>query len=124
MRDFLAIAKALGDQNRVRTVMAVKDGELCLCQIIDLLQPLAPSTVSKHVSLLLQAGLLELKKDGRWRYYRLPRGKTPPVVRDALRWALQSLNNDPVVDRDAKVLQVVRKKDLEELSTCYRSQAG
>jgi ArsR family transcriptional regulator len=121
MRDFLAIAKALGDENRVRTLMAVKDGELCLCQIIDLLQPLAPSTVSRHVSLLVQADLLELRKDGRWRFYGLPRGKTPPAIRDALRWALRSLTNNPVVVRDARVLRAVRKKDLGELSACYRS---
>ena len=102
--------------------MAVKDGELCMFQIIDLLHPLAPSTVSKHVSQLLQAGLLEMRKDGRWHFYRLPRGKTPPAVRNAVRWVLQSLNNDRMVARDAKVLRAIRKKDLRELSTCYRSR--
>jgi ArsR family transcriptional regulator, arsenate/arsenite/antimonite-responsive transcriptional repressor len=43
---------------------------LCLSQIIELLG-LAPSTVSKHMAILHQAGLAETRKDGRWIYYRL-----------------------------------------------------
>ena len=33
-----------------------------------------PSTVSKHLSLLSEADLVEVRKDGRWAYYRLPQG--------------------------------------------------
>jgi DNA-binding transcriptional ArsR family regulator len=64
VRDFLSITKALSDEARVRALLAVKDGELCLCQIIHLLR-LAPSTVSKHMSILVQAGLLECRKERR-----------------------------------------------------------
>jgi DNA-binding transcriptional ArsR family regulator len=45
-------------------------GELCVCQVTEVLQ-LAPSTVSKHMSILRQAGLVEARKEGRWIYYRL-----------------------------------------------------
>ena len=48
MFSFMAITRALSDQNRVRTLMALRDLELCVCQIIELLE-LAPSTVSKGV---------------------------------------------------------------------------
>jgi len=58
MREILAIAKALSDESRLRALVAVKDGELCLCQIIQVLD-LAPATVSKHMNLLQQAGLVE-----------------------------------------------------------------
>ena len=68
MRDFMAIVKALADENRVRALMALRERELCVCEIIELLG-LAPSTVSKHLSILYQAGLLESRKDGRWVYY-------------------------------------------------------
>jgi DNA-binding transcriptional ArsR family regulator len=47
-------------------------GELCVCQIIELLG-LVPSTVSKHMSILKQAGLVENRKEARWMYYRLPK---------------------------------------------------
>jgi DNA-binding transcriptional ArsR family regulator len=64
-----AVGMALSDPNRVRALMALRNGELCVCQLIELLQ-LAPSTVSKHMSILKQAGLVASRKDSRWVYYR------------------------------------------------------
>ena len=70
MRDLMAVTKALADESRVRILLALEAGELCVCQIVELLQ-LAPSTVSKHMSILKQARLLESRKEGRWMFYRL-----------------------------------------------------
>jgi len=49
MRELLAITNALADESRVRALVALTRGRLCVCQIAELLQ-LAPSTVSKHLS--------------------------------------------------------------------------
>ncbi len=68
--DYITITKALSDPHRVRALLALRKGELCVCQIIDLFG-LAPSTVSKHMSILKQAGLVNSRKDSRWVYYRL-----------------------------------------------------
>ena len=51
MQQVLTIAKAIGDESRARALFALREGELCLCQIIDLLK-LSPSTVSKHMDVL------------------------------------------------------------------------
>jgi DNA-binding transcriptional ArsR family regulator len=59
--------KALADETRVRTLLSLRQGELCVCQITELFG-LAPSTVSKHLSILFQAGLVDSRKDGRWMY--------------------------------------------------------
>ncbi|MBP7937641.1 MAG: winged helix-turn-helix transcriptional regulator [Phycisphaerae bacterium] len=120
MREFLNITKALSDEMRVRALLALRDGELCLCQIIELLD-LAPATVSKHMDLLVQAGLVERRKDGRWCYFRLASGPARPVVRRALEWALGVLANDPAIRRDLGVLKKVRCMDLRELSACYKN---
>ena len=78
MREFMAAAKALADENRVRVLLFLRDGkELCLCQIVEMLG-LAPSTVSKHMAVLYQAGLVESRKEGRWIYYRLPASGASP----------------------------------------------
>ncbi len=61
----MKITKALADENRVRMLLALKGGELCVCQITELFG-LAMSTVSKHLSILYQAGLTESRKEGRW----------------------------------------------------------
>jgi len=56
MRTIINIAKAFSDENRVRALMMLCNGELCVCQLIEMLG-LAPSTVSKHMTILYQAGL-------------------------------------------------------------------
>jgi DNA-binding transcriptional ArsR family regulator len=48
MESILAITRALSDENRVRALLALGDQEVCVCQLIELLQ-LAPSTVSTYV---------------------------------------------------------------------------
>jgi ArsR family transcriptional regulator, arsenate/arsenite/antimonite-responsive transcriptional repressor len=119
MKQFLAITKALSDETRVRAMLSLREGELCLCQVIDLLR-LAPSTVSKHMDLLVQAGLVERRKEGRWQYFALARRNAAPAVREALAWTLKALEADPIVSADAKKLGCVRKKGLEEVCACYR----
>jgi ArsR family transcriptional regulator, arsenate/arsenite/antimonite-responsive transcriptional repressor len=65
MRDVLAITNAMADDSRVRAVLALKHGQPCVSQIVELLG-LAPSTVSKHLSILPHAGLVESRKTDRW----------------------------------------------------------
>lgn len=119
MEPFLTLTKALSDEPRVRALVALRGGELCLCQLVELLG-LAPSTVSRHMALLRQAGLVEQRKEGRWHYYRLPKRPTP-MVREALRWAMKWLKDEPTVVADGDRLCCVREADLEELAACYRS---
>lgn len=119
MKPFLAITKALSDETRVRALLALREGELCLCQVVDLLG-MAPSTVSKHMDLLYQAGLVERQKKGRWHYFRLSGRDAAPAAHKALRWVLDALADEPMVKADAKQLCCVRKKDLDEVSACYR----
>ena len=120
MREFLAIAKALGDESRVRALLSLQSGELCLCQIIEVLG-LSPATVSKHMNLLHQAGLVERRKDGRWHFYRLAGAGATPLARGALEWATAGLRRDAAIRHDAQRTRRVRRRDLEELSACYRS---
>ena len=120
MRDFLAITKALSDETRVRALAALRDGELCLCHIVGLLE-LAPSTLSKHLDILVQARLVERRKDGRWAHFRLAGRDASPAVRQALRWALDALADDPGLARDAKRLAALRSCDPKELAACYKS---
>ena len=114
MRSFMNITKALSDENRIRTLLALRDGELCVCQITELFG-LAPSTISKHLSILSQAGLVDSRKEGRWIYYKLP-GKAAPVeVREAIDWVEKSLYANPRVVEDQKTLKSILKQDPAEL---------
>lgn len=108
------ITKALADENRIRMLLALRPGELCVCQITELFG-LAPSTISKHLSILFQAGLVESRKDGRWIYYQLPGQHAPAVVRDALQWVQRSLARNPQRVTDQQALQLILQQDPVQL---------
>lgn len=114
MRDFMAVTKALADENRVRMLLALRDRELCLCQIVELVA-LAPSTTSKHMSILRQARLVEGRKSGRWMYYRLPGAEASALIRQALAWVDHAVGNDPRIAQDAQRLEEILKLDPQEL---------
>jgi len=114
MRDFMAITRALSDPNRVRVLLALRRHELCVCQITELFG-LATSTVSKHLSILSNAGLVVSRKTERWVYYRLADWKSPVVVREALDWVHKSLANAEEYADDLKRLRKILKMDLAEI---------
>jgi len=114
LRAFMAVAKALADENRIRMLLALRGGELCVCQITELFG-LAVSTTSKHLSILYQAGLLDARKEGRWIYYSLAGKDAPAPARAAVRWASQALADDPQLASDATNLKKVLALDLAEL---------
>jgi DNA-binding transcriptional ArsR family regulator len=119
MREFMAVAKALADENRVRIMMFLRGGDLCLCQIVEMLG-LAPSTVSKHMAILHQARLVESRKEGRWIYYRLPEAEASANVRSAIRWLRACLDEDAQIVDDGKRLAKVCRMSKEKLCACYK----
>jgi DNA-binding transcriptional ArsR family regulator len=94
LRDFTGLAQALSDPNRVRALIAMRDNELCVCQLVELLG-LASSSVSRHLAILARAYLVDSRKDGRWVYYRRAGESAPLPVREALKWIDTSLPEDP-----------------------------
>ncbi len=111
MFDFLTIIKAMSDENRLRMLMALRGKELCVCTLTELLN-LAPSTTSKHLSILKQARLIESVKDGKFVYYRLtmPESKNYPLIAPALTWLESSLKDSPQVRTDEAMLKAIIEK--------------
>jgi DNA-binding transcriptional ArsR family regulator len=123
MRDCITIAKALSDPQRVRAMMALRNGELCLCQLIELLKR-SPSTVSKHMAILGQARLVESRKEGRWVHYRLANARAHPCVSGAIRWLKGCLRKDPAIRADARRLKKVCRLPKEKMGACYKRSNG
>ncbi len=117
MRRFIRITKALADENRIRLIVALKGRELCVCQLIELLV-LAPSTVSKHLSILKNARLIDSRKQGRWMYYRLADNEAPSEITGCLSWVFQSVTDSTRIIEDAKRLEEILKIVPEAL--CIR----
>lgn len=106
--------KALGDESRMRAILALRDRELCVCQIVELLQ-LAHSTVSKHMSILKEARLVHSRKIGRWVFYRMREDESSGLPRTALRMILSTASKTDQAVRDARRLADILMLDPEEL---------
>ena len=114
MREFMNVTKALADESRIRLLFALRGGELCACQLVEFLT-LAGSTVSKHLSILYQAGLVQMRKESRWVYYSLPGSKAPPAIRSALKWVFDSAADQPRIAKDSQRLKQILRLDPVEL---------
>ncbi|MFA7256516.1 MAG: metalloregulator ArsR/SmtB family transcription factor [Kiritimatiellales bacterium] len=100
MKTPLEIMKALSDRNRLRVFAALmSQDELCACHIIELLQ-VTGATASRHMDILLRAGLVKSRKAGRWVHYRLNAETTAPLFQ----WLETDLQNDPDIKADRKAL--------------------
>ena len=109
-----AVTKALGDPNRVRALLALLHQELCVCQVVELLG-LAPSTVSKHMAILKQAGLVESRKEGRWVYYRAAANEVSEEVKEVLNWVSNCCSESREVQEDRRSLKSILSMDPEQL---------
>ena len=99
LNEFSLVVKALADSNRLRALTALRNRELCVCQVVELLG-LAPSTVSKHMTILKQAGLVYSEKRGKWVYYRLPDSPGSPAIQKTLDWVMENLTETKEIRRD------------------------
>ena len=114
MRHLVRTTKALADETRIRILGALQRRELCVCQLIELLG-FAPSTVSKHLSILRNARLIASRKEGRWMYYRLAGENTPGQIPAALDWVLHSFVESGQYKRDNLRLEQILIIDPEVL---------
>lgn len=117
MKKLLQVTKALADENRLRIMAMVKEKEPCVCQVVEVLG-IAPSTASKHLSILKTAGLIDCYKDGRWVYYHLPRNPEEHI-NNTLRFIYSCLK-----DSEAAQLYMERVSNICDLdpSCLTRSQ--
>lgn len=120
MKQLLEIYKALSDENRLRALAALDGNELCMCQLTDLLE-LAPSTVSKHMSILIRAELVQNRKEGRWVYYSLTSHKNNALVGKYLKPVLSDLRKSKKLKPDVRRLKEILKINPQELCKSTKS---
>ncbi len=105
------IFKALSDKSRLRILKMLQIKQLCVCEITDILQ-LATSTVSNHLSILRDAGLIIDEKDKKWINYRVVSNPSDPAVASALMSLHLLLEDDEMVKKDREQLKIVDRDIL------------
>lgn len=109
-RAYLKTFKALSDPNRLRIMKMLGERELCLCEVREMLG-LSNSTVSKHLTVLRDAGLLLDSKEGKWVNFRLNNKAENQFTRSILTLIRNSFGDDETIREDAmKVHRVDRAK--------------
>lgn len=101
LRDYEMVMKAVADPTRVRILKLLEGGEMCVCQIVAVLE-LTQSTISKHLFLLKMAGLVKERQEKKWVHYSLGGSDAAPYAKRMAGTVKGWLNDDPVIARDRK----------------------
>jgi DNA-binding transcriptional ArsR family regulator len=95
--------------------------ELCACQITEFLK-VAGATASRHLSLMVSAGVLKNRKQGRWIYFRL--NKEDGSMKQLSIWVKQNLEGSSQVKKDLNALKEILLMPCEELSQKQRESGS
>lgn len=104
MERLVKILKALGDRNRLRIIKMLQKRQLCVGEITEILG-LATSTVSKHLSVLRDAGIVNDLKDGKWAIYHLNHSAKNLYISSLLPLISFWLQNDQQIKADIEKIQ-------------------
>jgi ArsR family transcriptional regulator len=114
VRELISLGQAIVDPTRVRIITALRQGELCVCELVDALE-ISQSTLSTHLQVLRQTDMVTTRKEGRWIYYSLTDQKAD--LFDALFSRVQ-WDVDPRLRRDSG--RIARRLAMRENSRCVR----
>ena len=121
MNHIVSILKALSDKNRLRMFCALTHyDELCACQITELIQ-VTGATTSRHLSILVNAGLLKSRKDGRWINYSLD--FSCKNMDGILYWLNPELQSSGIIGKDLETLKQITAIPREDLCRKQRGEA-
>lgn len=109
MKDFIRVMKALSDPNRVKVVKMLQHKEMCVCEIQEALG-IAQPTVSRHLKILEDAGLVQSKKDGLWVNYSLSGGGGSPYAATLLGKLKHWLNDDREIRMLSEALPSIQRE--------------
>lgn len=111
MKSFVKIMKALSDANRVKIIKLLQNKSMCVCELQGVLG-LAQPTVSKHLKILEEAGLVDYQKDGLWVNYFVADGRESPYAASLLGNLRHWLNDDPELKKLIDILPDVNRYDI------------
>jgi len=111
MKEFIKVMKALSDPNRVKLLKMLQKRTMCVCEIQAALG-IAQPTVSKHLKILEDAGLVGREKDGLWVNYSMTDGGRSPYAASLLGNLRHWLADDPGIRDLLEKSDAIRREDL------------
>ncbi len=111
MEEYIKVMKALSDPNRVKIIKILQKRVMCVCEIRAALG-LAQPTISKHLKVLEDAGLVNHSKDGLWVNYSLTDGAQSPYAASLIGQMRHWLSEDPGIKRLLNCLDEIQREDI------------
>jgi len=111
MKELVKVLKAVADKNRLRIFKMLQHKKMCVCELAAALGITMPS-VSRHLSLMKDAGLIEDERDGMWTNYMLCREKVnkyAPVLQGRLK---EWINDDEGIKKMLKKTETLKREEL------------
>ncbi len=115
MNELVVVAKAFADPTRVRILSALRGGELCVCELSDALG-VTQSTLSTHLQVIRDAGLVQTRRDGKWIYYTVT-PETDQLLGSVFEFFAKAVKNDATIRRDQQQL-TARLKERKGGACC------
>jgi ArsR family transcriptional regulator, arsenate/arsenite/antimonite-responsive transcriptional repressor len=117
VKEFIKVMKAVSDPNRVKILKLLQQRSLCVCEMQAALR-IAQPTVSNHLKVLEDAGLVSYRKRGLWVNYFVTDGSSSPFAASLLGNLKHWLRDDPEI---ARLLEALPEIDRELI--CRRQSA-
>jgi len=111
IREFIKVMKALSDPNRVKLLKMLQRKNMCVCEIQAALGISQP-TVSKHLKILTDAGLVDYRKDGLWVNYFLTDGGSSPYAASILGNLRHWLEDDEEIKELHRKLPTINRENI------------
>jgi ArsR family transcriptional regulator len=111
VKEFIRVMKALSDPNRVKIIKMLQQRTMCVCEMQAALG-IAQPTVSNHLKVLEEAGLVAYKKDGLWVNYHTANGESSPYSATLLGVLRHWLQDDPEVAGLLDSLSGIRREEI------------
>ena len=121
MELYLKVMKALSDHSRVKILKILQIKELCVCEIRSLLGFSQP-TISKHLKILEEAGLVESHKDKMWVNYKLSGDKTNVFALTSLENLHDWLAEDPELKSLLKTVPAISRNKVKHETDKVKSK--
>jgi SAM-dependent methyltransferase/DNA-binding MarR family transcriptional regulator len=119
--DLTAALKAGGEATRLRLLMLIAEAELTVSDLTAILRQSQPR-LSRHLRLLVEAGLVQRHREGSWAFFRLGDVGT---AADIARHAIERIHpNDPILARDRERLAAVRATRAAAAQNYFRRHAA
>ena len=111
MDELVRAAKTLTDPARVRVLNLLMQRECCVCEVMDVLD-ISQVNASRYCSALKDAGFLAMRREGKWKHYRVAYKACSPVLKDMLDSVRETASSDTVLADDIKRLGSASRREL------------